>query len=563
MYQVLYRKWRPTNFSDVIAQPQVTETLKNELRSGRIAHAYLFTGSKGTGKTSCAKILAKAVNCLSDEASKPCCKCENCKGIQDSSILDVVEIDAASNNGVDNIRELREEAYFTPTVAKYRVYIIDEVHMLSVGAFNALLKILEEPPKHVVFILATTEVHKLPATILSRCQRFEFRRIAVKAMAERLLFIANEENIYLDEKAALLIAKLSDGAMRDALSLLDQCMSKSHNINLDLVCETAGNVRKEYLSLFVKNIANKDSSACIKLINELYNNSKSMPLLCEELISYLRDMMLVKTMQNAADMLFCSDEELSELKENSLLFGLNAIVHALSKFQEALQNINKGSNAKIQMELLFVSLCEGTGNNADNTEILGRIEALERQIKAISTSNSVISSTSKEYKNTTTVKQVQESKLNNKEDCEIDKLDEKVEKPNVSHETSLDTKEIKNNHNANSQMKKLDNWKEILKILARTKRSLATALSSSCAYIDKNIIYISSDKASVFTLLKQAGMKEALQLASKEITGQSYIFKKYEEKSTQTYSEDVPTHDELDDFLNSLQEYPDIDIEIN
>ncbi len=558
MYQVLYRKWRPTNFNDVIAQPQVTETLGNELRSGRIAHAYLFTGSKGTGKTSCAKILAKAVNCLNDEASKPCCKCENCKGIQDGSILDVVEIDAASNNGVDNIRELREEAYFTPTVAKYRVYIIDEVHMLSVGAFNALLKILEEPPKHVVFILATTEVHKLPATILSRCQRFEFRRIAVKAMAERLLFIANEENIQLDEKAALLIAKLSDGAMRDALSLLDQCMSKSRDINLDLVCETAGNVRKEYLSLFIKNIANKDSSACIKLINELYNNSKSMPLLCEELISYLRDMMLIKTMENAADMLFCSDEDLSELKENSLLFGLNAIVHALSKFQEALQNINKGSNAKIQMELLFVSLCEGTGNNADNTEILGRIEALERQIKAISTSM-VISSTSKEYKNTTTAKQA-ESKLNSKENCEIDKLDEKTENAKVSHETSL---EDKDNHNANSQMKKLDNWKEILKILARTKRSLATALSSSCAYIDKNIIYISSDKASVFTLLKQAAMKEALQLAAKEITGENYIFKKYEENSTQTYSENIPEHDELDDFLNSLQEYPDIDIEIN
>ena len=218
LYQVLYRKWRPRCFADVVGQPQVTVTLQNELMAGRIAHAYLFTGSRGTGKTTCAKILAKAVNCLHPQDGDPCGECEICRAADDGSLMDIVEIDAASNNGVDNIRTLREEANFTPASAKYRVYIIDEVHMLSVGAFNALLKTLEEPPPHVIFILATTEVHKLPATILSRCQRFDFRRIPPEDIADRLDYVARQEGATVDRDAALLLARLADGALRDALA---------------------------------------------------------------------------------------------------------------------------------------------------------------------------------------------------------------------------------------------------------------------------------------------------------------------------------------------------------
>ena len=227
MYQVLYRKWRPKVFADVSGQPQVTITLKNELKSARINHAYLFTGTRGTGKTTCAKILAKAVNCLNPQDGDPCGECEICKGIDEGFVMDIAEIDAASNNGVDNIRTIIEEAAFTPTKAKYRVYIIDEVHMLSTGAFNALLKTLEEPPKHVIFILATTEPQKLPVTILSRCQRFDFKRISIDDIIKRLKIICSESNIEIEDGALKIIAKMSDGAMRDAISILERCCQES------------------------------------------------------------------------------------------------------------------------------------------------------------------------------------------------------------------------------------------------------------------------------------------------------------------------------------------------
>ncbi|MGN0470356.1 MAG: DNA polymerase III subunit gamma/tau, partial [Acutalibacteraceae bacterium] len=247
MYRVLYRKYRPQFFSDVVGQHQVTQTLKNELKAGRISHAYLFTGSRGTGKTTCSKILAKAVNCLNPHDGDPCGECEICRGIDDGSIMDVVEIDAASNNGVDDIRLLREEANFTPANTKYRVYIIDEVHMLSIGAFNALLKTLEEPPLHVVFILATTEVHKLPSTIMSRCQRFDFHRISPQDIASRLDYVCKNEGVEIDSQAALLISGIADGALRDALSLLDQCMGQSGHITEDIVRKTAGLADKSHL----------------------------------------------------------------------------------------------------------------------------------------------------------------------------------------------------------------------------------------------------------------------------------------------------------------------------
>ena len=273
MYRVLYRKWRPQTFSDVAGQPHITETLSNEVRENRLAHAYLFTGSRGTGKTSCAKILSKAINCLSPVNGNPCNCCEICKGIDNGSVLDVVEIDAASNRGIDDIRALREESAFTPAQAKYRVYIIDEVHMLTIEAFNALLKTLEEPPEHIVFILATTEVQKLPSTILSRCQRFDFRRISVESIVDRLKFVASNENVVIDDSAAVLIARIADGGMRDALSIFDRCLSISENVTTEVVSDAAGIMSKDYLFALSDAFRTKDTSKALSIVDNLHNSS--------------------------------------------------------------------------------------------------------------------------------------------------------------------------------------------------------------------------------------------------------------------------------------------------
>ena len=283
MYRAFYRKYRPSTFTSVVGQEHITKTLENAVKSGKTSHAYLFTGSRGTGKTSCAKILSKAVNCLNPVDGNPCNECEICRGIDNGSILDIIEIDAASNNGVDNIRDLREEANFTPANAKFRVYIIDEVHMLSIGAFNALLKTLEEPPAHVIFILATTEVHKLPSTILSRCQRFDFKRIEPEAIAERLKEVALKENLTLADDGAMLIARIADGAMRDALSLLDRCSSVEGVIDSTAVAKSAGLAGREYIFELCDSIIEKNPAKALEIVDKLYNDSCDMSVLSQSL----------------------------------------------------------------------------------------------------------------------------------------------------------------------------------------------------------------------------------------------------------------------------------------
>lgn len=388
MYRVLYRKWRPKTFEDVTGQPQVTQTLKQELVAGRIAHAYLFTGSRGTGKTTCAKILAKAINCLNPIDGEPCGTCEICRGIDEGSVTDVVEIDAASNNGVDNIRMLREEAGFTPAMAKYRVYIIDEVHMLSIGAFNALLKTLEEPPAHVVFILATTEVHKMPATILSRCQRFEFKRISLDDSAQRLCYIAREEGADLDDEAALLIARLADGALRDALSILDQCIGVSNHVTTEVVCSTVGIVGREHLYQLVDAAASQNSAKALELIDQLYRGSKDMARLCEELSVYFRNMMLIKTMKDARAFIPVSEEEFQSLTKQALSLSLTAILHGLDTIQDALEKIYRGANARITFEMTMIQLCTPQLDTSAEA-LLRRIDALERKAIAPTAASSV------------------------------------------------------------------------------------------------------------------------------------------------------------------------------
>ncbi|MBP0962679.1 MAG: DNA polymerase III subunit gamma/tau, partial [Oscillospiraceae bacterium] len=292
MHQALYRIWRPGIFDDVVGQEHITTTLKNEIAAGRPAHAYLFIGSRGTGKTTCARIVAKAVSCLNAQNGNPCGECEMCRGIDNGSLVDVVEIDAASNNGVDNIRDLREEANFLPNAAKYRVYIIDEVHMLSVSAFNALLKILEEPPSHVLFVLATTEVHKVPATILSRCQRFDFRRIDSGVIAGRLQQVAEGEGFRLEEEAAMLIARMADGGMRDALSIMDLCSSYNRDITVDTVSQATGLVAQDYLFKLAEAAHACNTGEFLELVGQAGQSYVEYDRLCEQLIGHYRNLMV-------------------------------------------------------------------------------------------------------------------------------------------------------------------------------------------------------------------------------------------------------------------------------
>lgn len=380
MYQVLYRKYRPQVFTDVVGQEHITDTLINEVTSGRLSHAYLFTGSRGTGKTSCAKILAKAVNCSNVQNGNPCNACDICRGIDNGSILDVLEIDAASNNGVDNIRDLREEANYTPSVGKFRVYIIDEVHMLSQGAFNALLKTLEEPPEHVKFILATTEIQKLPATILSRCQRYDFKRIRSDAMAKRLNYVAETEGFKLTDDGAMLIARIADGAMRDALSILDQCAGRGQTVDATLVSQVSGIADKNYLFQLSSFIYEKKSSNALSLLNELHENSCDMERLCNEMIVHFRNFLVAKSVQNSRELIVCTDDEFKAISNRAKDFTLEFVIFALDLFQKTLESIRSGANRRTEMEMTIIKLSEPS-LETDNSALLQRIAELEKSIK--------------------------------------------------------------------------------------------------------------------------------------------------------------------------------------
>lgn len=360
MYRALYRKWRPAAFRDVVGQQAITTALKNQLLHDKVAHAYLFTGTRGTGKTTCAKIFAKAVNCPNRTDADPCNECAVCRGIDDGSVLDVVEIDAASNNGVDNIRDLREETVYTPSEGKYKVYIIDEVHMLSTAAFNALLKTMEEPPPHVIFILATTEIHKVPATILSRCQRYDFKRIAVEDIQARLLEVAGHEKIQLDEPAAGLIARLADGAMRDALSILDTCAGVSEQVDEALVRKMAGVTDRSYLFELSDALARQDAPAVLTQIASLRQASVDMKRLCDELIVHYRNLMLaaVPGAQNLLNGV--SREEQEEYERHAQNISAAQAVQCIKTLCAALDKMGKGVDARIELELAVYELCYPT-----------------------------------------------------------------------------------------------------------------------------------------------------------------------------------------------------------
>ncbi len=395
MYQALYRKWRPRTFTDVCGQELITTALKNEIKNDRLSHAYLFTGCRGTGKTTCAKILAKAVNCEHPVDGDPCNQCATCRGIDDGSVLDVTEIDAASNNGVDSIRDLRDEVAFTPVVGKYRVYIIDEVHMLSAGAFNALLKTLEEPPAHVIFILATTEVHKLPATILSRCQRFDFNRIAPEAIASRVSFVAAQEGLTITPDAAMLLARLADGALRDALSLLDQCASGSTTIDAAVVATATGMASREALYTLTDCAARRDAAGALGAVDTLYRSSKDMERLCAEWIGYVRNLMVLKSVPDGGDLIIAAPEEMAQMQALARTMELPAILHIMEVLQTALERLRGGVSRRVEMEMAVLKLCDPSLDDT-KTALLSRISELEKAVRSgvavapVQTKNTVV-----------------------------------------------------------------------------------------------------------------------------------------------------------------------------
>ena len=358
MYRALYRKWRPQRFEDVVAQRGIVTALRNQVASGRVGHAYLFTGVRGTGKTTCAKIFAKAVNCLHPKDGDPCGECEICKGIDNGSILDVVEMDAASNNGVDDIRDLRDETAYTPSACHSKVYIIDEVHMLSTAAFNALLKTLEEPPAHVIFILATTEIQKVPATILSRCQRYDFTRIGPEDIAQRVEYIAGQEGLELTTDGAELISRLADGAMRDALSILDTCAGVTAKIDADVVRRMAGVTDRSYLFRISDALEAQDGAAALAQLAALRQQSVDVKRLTEELIAHYRALMLAALPGGQSLLSGVSPEEEAQYLEKGPQLGQREAVRAIRTLGNALEHMTRGSDQRIELELALFTLSE-------------------------------------------------------------------------------------------------------------------------------------------------------------------------------------------------------------
>ncbi len=560
MYQVLYRKYRPRVFSDVYGQDHVTSTLKNEIKNGRVSHAYLFTGSRGTGKTTCAKILAKAVNCEHNIDGEPCNECEVCKGLDNGSIYDVVEIDAASNNGVDNIRELRDETNYAPSRGKYRVYIIDEVHMLSTGAFNALLKTLEEPPAHVIFILATTEVHKLPATILSRCQRFDFKRIQPETMAVRLKEVAGLEGLELDDDAAVLIARIADGALRDGLSVLDQCAGRSKSITPDLVSEVAGLAGREAMYKLSDCIANNDSNTAMSIISDLYQNSFDMERLCVEMINHFRNFLVAKTVRKSRELIICTDDEYKTILEASKNFTVESIVFALDLFQNTLVTIKGGASARIEVEMAFIKLCEPKMDESI-ASLLDRISKLESAVKngvTVQPAPVQTQASTPEPKIEYIQKEEPKSEPKAEQSVAPEPVDEPThaepeqplteEQPPVVETPPVEHKAAQPVVNSNDTVE-FTQWGDFMDVLHRTNIPLFGVLSGSKGYVRGEFFLLDSPNPAVRDFIKLPIHSKSIKAALLEVTGVHYklgLFKRQTEQS-------APKCDPLEDLINQAQ----------
>lgn len=520
MYTALYRKWRPLTFDDVVSQPHITTTLSRQIADSKTAHAYLFTGSRGTGKTTCARIFAKAINCLDPHDGRPCLECDICRAADSGTLSDIIEIDAASNTGVDDIRDLRDSTVYTPELCRYKVYIIDEVHMLSNQAFNALLKIMEEPPAHVKFILATTEVHKVPATIISRCQRFDFRRIRPQDISDRLLYIASHEGFTLESDAADLIARIADGAMRDALSLLDQCVAYSNNVDISVVTDAAGIAGRDYLFDILEAVADRDISRAISKTDELYARSKDMARLCDELIFQTRNLMLIKTVPDREELLSCSPAEVERLRKICEKLTLDEIISRLEILQVLSEAMPRATSKRTEIEMALVKLCTvsaskpmASGTKAasgDLGELIARIARLEAELAAIRKNGTA----------TAAIKEKEEPKQ------EMPKAEPKNEPAREA---------------ADEPMVACTRWDEILERLTEINPGCAGALRGSMAYVKGTTLSIIVKNEFFLGLFKKPENAASLKQAALDVTGVTYSLRaKCDRQDTSKNSDEDP-----------------------
>jgi len=535
MYQALYRKWRPKLFSEVVGQEHVTKTLQNEIKLNRIGHAYLFIGSRGTGKTSCAKIFAKAVNCLENVEGNPCGRCEICDEIDKSKIMDIVELDAASNNGVNDIREICDSANFTPAKAKYRVYIIDEVHMLSQGAFNALLKTLEEPPSHVIFILATTEVNKIPATILSRCQRFEFNKIKSEDIKERLIYIATKENIELSENAASIIARLSDGAMRDALTILDKCMGVTTNITEEEVANIVGIESSENLFQLAKSIVDQKIDEVFEIVEKLNKGSKNFSNICEEMINLFRNIMILKSVDNSMELMSISSDEYKKLKALAEKISIDKVIYILDKLSFSLNKMSKAINPKIEFEMCIVKLCSPE-MNISIYDLKNRVDKLELLLSEkvknrVDITSNEFSKSEDKLNDKTKKAKVSKGNLTEDLDKKIDLTSKAEEKTKAKDaEVNPESKSQSNMQKIFDEAKLMADWPKVLEILRGYSPTVAIAFKNSKAYLSDPFVLIDSDNEVAFELLRKSSQRDKMRLAIREVTGKNYKLGPYKKE---------------------------------
>ena len=546
MHQALYRKWRPKTFSEVCGQEHITSILRQEATEGKFNHAYLFCGSRGTGKTTCAKILAKVVNCENPIDGNLCGVCPSCLAVENATTTDVLEMDAASNNGVDNIRDIRDEVVYSPSMLKYRVYIVDEVHMLSNSAFNALLKTLEEPPSHAIFILATTELHKLPATIVSRCQRFEFRRIATDVLTSRIKFIAEQEKIAIDDDAARLIARYSQGGMRDSISLLELCASGGTKIDVSSVNETIGSAGRERMMECARAIAEKDFEFLFKEIDEVVTSSKDITVFWQDLISLYRDLLVVKTVRESAKYLDLTDFELKNLTALAEKFSREMLIYHCKMLEDALASMQaSGAVKRIIAELCFVKMCDDNLSTT-NEALLLRISKLESRLNSgdfVAAKAEEVSKIEKEEK---------PQKAEKKEIKEIKEIKEDP-KPEIKFEPEQkrEVKQVQVAPDAKSA-KPLKIWSEAVQSVQSLDNGAYAFLKKTRAYIgvDGKIHVLLTDTFGLFVVdrpaIKSALANSVSQYLEKRYTESDIVF---EQDSGKVKLED--DFSDLDEFMNN------------
>ncbi|MBQ5314951.1 MAG: DNA polymerase III subunit gamma/tau [Oscillospiraceae bacterium] len=537
MYTALYRKWRPKTFDDVIAQPHITTTLKSQITNGKTAHAYLFTGSRGTGKTTCARIFAKAINCENSADGNPCLSCSVCVDAENEALSDIIEIDAASNNGVDDIRDLRDGAVYSPERCKYKVYIIDEVHMLSVNAFNALLKIIEEPPPYVKFVLATTEVHKVLPTILSRCQRFDFRRIMPGDIAKRLLYIAGEEKINLSEEAALLIARLADGGMRDALSLLDQCIAYSTDVTLETVSAASGIAGRDYLFDIIESVVRGDTSTALTITDKLYSMSKDITRLCEELILQFRNIMLIKSVPERKELIACLPSEQERLSAIASSLSIEDILSKLTVLQECNERLSRSLAKRVEFEMCLVKLCTLMGAAVSIPK--PKVTETPQQIFAEPASAPVTDKFVPPIKEEPKPQPIKEEPKPEPVKAEPSKQEPVKEHTVKQSDPSVDKPVVCNK------------WADVLEEFKKVDPAVAAALIDSYAFINTTTIFIVARNSFFMKLFAQEENKISLIKVITKVLGKSYIVRA---KSENKELEDKPDNYRAVELLGKAKE---------